>query len=212
MLTEYGQLVTPMPTADPEFNLSLDESLLTGAQLEEWAEHGVPLAEKYLLDSVPFLGTYPYVGLSTYSAMLAGPGPNFLVEPTGEVLGLMSRLAGAQLLHISAVNDPLIGPGVNAPDLWAVAAITPKGTFDLLVINASPTTSVRANVVSEGLAYGGRAHVLLLDGPSPTSFNTPLAAGAREDAGHHGRNNQRRFFLDVPRSLGEPDRVAAAGT
>ncbi len=74
VMTEYGQLVTPMPEADPRFNLSLDESLLIGAQLEEWAVHGVPLAEKYLLDSVPFLGTYPYVGLSTYSAMLAGPG------------------------------------------------------------------------------------------------------------------------------------------
>ncbi len=48
--TEYGQLVTPMPIADPEFNLFLDEGLLIGAQLEEWAEHGVPLVEKYLLD------------------------------------------------------------------------------------------------------------------------------------------------------------------
>ena len=75
VMTEYGQLVTPMPKADPRFNLSLDEGLLIGAQLEEWAVHGVPLAEKYLLDSVPFLGTYPYIGLSTYSAMLAGPAP-----------------------------------------------------------------------------------------------------------------------------------------
>ncbi len=177
VLTEYGQLVAPMPKADPQFNLSLDEGLLIGAQLEEWAEHGVPLAEKYLLDSVPFLGTYPYVGLSTDSAMLAGPGPNFLVEPTGEVMGLMSRLAGSQLLQISAVNDPPISPDVNAPDLWAMAAITPKGALDLLVIDASPTTSVQAKVVIDGLAYGGRAHVLVLDGPSPTSYNTPSQPG-----------------------------------
>jgi len=177
VLTEYGQLVTPMPKADPEFNLSLDEGLLIGAQLEEWAEHGVPLAEKYLLDSVPFLGTYPYVGLSTYSAMLAGPGPNFLVEPTGEVLGLMSHLAGAQLLRISTADDPPISPDVNAPDLWAMAAVTPKGVLDLLVINASPITSIRANVFTAGLAYGGRARVLVLDGPGPTSFNTPSQPG-----------------------------------
>ena len=62
----------------------------------------MPLAEKYLLDSVPFLATYPYIGLSTYSAMLAGPGPNFLVEPTGQVLGLISRFAGMQLLRSDA--------------------------------------------------------------------------------------------------------------
>lgn len=29
LLTEYGQLVAPVPAADPEFNLSLDEGLLT---------------------------------------------------------------------------------------------------------------------------------------------------------------------------------------
>ena len=82
VMTEYGQLVTPMPKADPRFNLSLDEGLLIGAQLEEWAVHGVPLAEKYLLDSVPFLGTYPYIGLSTYSAMLAGPArPSWSSRP-----------------------------------------------------------------------------------------------------------------------------------
>lgn len=47
----------------------------------------------------------------------------------------------------------------------------------MLVIDASPTTSVRAKVVIDGLAYGGRAHVLVLDGPSPTSYNTPLQPG-----------------------------------
>ena len=55
VLTEYGQLVAPMPAADPDFNLSLDEGLLIGAQLVEWMDHGVPVAEKYLLDSAPFV-------------------------------------------------------------------------------------------------------------------------------------------------------------
>lgn len=96
VMTEYGQLVTPMPTADPRFNFSLDEGLLVAAQLEEWATHGVPLAEKYLLDSVPFLATYPCIGLSKYSAMHARPGPNFLVERTGQVLGLISRLVAVR--------------------------------------------------------------------------------------------------------------------
>ena len=173
VMTEYGQLVTPMPKADPRFNLSLDEGLLIGAQLEEWAVHGVPLAEKYLLDSVPFMGTSPYIGLSTYSAMLAGPGPNFLVEPTGEVLGLMSRLAGAQLLPSAATNDPEIAPDIKAPDLWVMAAAGRGGGIDLLVVNASPVNSVRSHVEINGVLHKSRMHVLLLDGPSPTAYNTP---------------------------------------
>jgi alpha-N-arabinofuranosidase len=161
-----------MPKADPEFNLSLDEGLLIGAQLEEWATHGVPLAEKYLLDSVPFLGTYPYIGLSTYSAMLAGPGPNFLVEPTGQVLGLMSRLGGKQLLQSAAVNNPEIGPGINAPDLWVTAAASQKGAVDIVVINASPVRSIRSDIVIEGELHKSQVHSLILDGPSPTAYNT----------------------------------------
>jgi alpha-L-arabinofuranosidase len=172
VMTEYGQLVTPMPKADPEFNLSLDEGLLIGAQLEEWATHGVPLAEKYLLDSVPFLGTYPYIGLSTYSAMLAGPGPNFLVEPTGQVLGLMSRLGGEQLLQSATVNNPEIGPGIEAPDLWVTAAASRKGAVDIVVINANPVRSLRSDVVIEGELHKSEVHSLLLDGPSPTAYNT----------------------------------------
>ena len=173
VMTEYGQLVTPMPTADPRFNLSLDEGLLVGAQLEEWATHGVPLAEKYLLDSVPFLATYPYIGLSTYSAMLAGPGPNFLVEPTGQVLGLISHLAGMQLLRSEAINNPEIGPDINAPDLWVIAAGPKAGGIDLLVINASPVSAVRTHVAIEGVLHKSRVHFLLFDGPSPTAYNTP---------------------------------------
>jgi alpha-L-arabinofuranosidase len=173
VMTEYGQLVTPMPKADPEFNLSLDEGLLIGAQLEQWATHGVPLAEKYLLDSVPFLGTYPYVGLSTYSAMLAGPGPDFLVEPTGQVLGLMSRLAGTQLLRSAALNNPQIGRSIDAPDLWLIASTASTGEVDLLAINASPVSAVRSRVEIDGIIHKDRVHVELLDGQSPTAYNTP---------------------------------------
>ncbi len=173
VMTEYGQLVTPMPKADPEFNLSLDEGLLSGAQLEQWATHGVPLAEKYLLDSVPFLGTYPYIGLSTYSAMLAGPGPNFLVEPTGEVLGLMSRLAGTQRLGSTTLDDPKIGPGIDAPDLWVMASTSSTGGVNLLVINASPVNPVRTRVDIDGMVHKDRVHVVVLDGQNPTAYNTP---------------------------------------
>ncbi len=74
VITEYGQLITPRPNVDPEFNLSLDEGLLVASQLRQWIEHGILLAEKYLLTSTPFLSDKPAgvsldnVGLSIDSA------------------------------------------------------------------------------------------------------------------------------------------------
>ena len=120
VLTEYGQLIRPMPVADPAFNLSLDEGLLVGSQLRQWIIHYVPLAEKYLLVSTPFLSestvdlSIDPVGLSIDSAMIAGPGPSFVTEPTGQVLGLMRRLAGRERLNSHVRNDPLMGTGPMA--------------------------------------------------------------------------------------------------
>ena len=82
VITEYGQLVQPMPFADPDFNLSLDEGLLVASQLRQWILHGILLAEKYLLVSTPFIEDNPVdlsvdpVGLSINSAMIAGPAPS----------------------------------------------------------------------------------------------------------------------------------------
>ena len=93
VITEYGQLITPMPFADPDFNLSLDEGLLVASQLRQWILHGILLAEKYLLVSTPFIVDNPIdlsvdpVGLSINSAMIAGPGPSFITEPSGKAWG-----------------------------------------------------------------------------------------------------------------------------
>ena len=209
VLTEYGQLVEPMPVADPDFNLSLDESILVASQLTQWVDHDLPLAEKYLLDSTPFLGTYRLastigtpnigtpnigtanigtpnigtpgtgtpstgtLGLSVDSAMIAGPGPPFLVEPTGEVVRLMSRLAGAQRLTSAIVGDPVMEPtpSLRVPVLQALAATT-GAVLDVLVINASPSAPVRAAVDVGPFEHGRYMLDSVLDGPGPLAYNT----------------------------------------
>jgi alpha-N-arabinofuranosidase len=204
-MTEYGQLVAPVPVADPEFNLSLEEGLLIGAQLVEWTEHNVTVAEKYLVDSDPFIPNsrtttfntdrvvvkvrlnnarttveaalsfgkaMVETGLSPDNAMVVHRGGQFVAEPTGEVLGLMGRLAGGERLAVSVVRDGRAGPGRGAPELWAVAAISPARRLDLLVINASPHRSMPEEVVLDGPWYPGRLNAYVLDGPSPTAFNT----------------------------------------
>jgi hypothetical protein len=179
VLTEYGQLVEPMPTGDPDFNLSLDESLLVACQLIQWIEHDLPLAEKYLLDSDPFLGAYRLsssidaLGLSVDSAMIAGPGPPFIVEPTGQVMRLMSQLAGAQRLGATVVDDPEMTPGarLRIPVLQFVAASSGR-TLDVLVVNTSPSARVRAEVELGPREHGRSILDSVLDGPNPLSYNT----------------------------------------
>jgi len=179
VLTEYGQLIRPMPIADPAFNLSLDEGLLVGSQLRQWIIHYVPLAEKYLLVSTPFLSdstvdlSIDPVGLSIDSAMIAGPGPSFVAEPTGQVLGLMARLGGQERLNSHVRNDPLMGTGPegNVPVLQPIAASS-DGKLDLLVLNVSPLTPVNAEIDLWRLARQGDVTATVLDGPSPTAFNT----------------------------------------
>lgn len=179
VLTEYGQLVEPMPSADPDFNLSLDESLLVASQLTQWIDHRLPLAEKYLLNSVPFLGEYrlssniDVEGLSVDSAMIAGLGPPFILEPTGEVMHLMSQLAGAQRLRSMVMGDPVMEPGrrTKVPVLEATVASS-NGLLDILVINTSPLAKVKAQVDLNALEHGRRLLATLLDGPSPLAYNT----------------------------------------
>jgi hypothetical protein len=168
-----------MPVAHPEFNLSLYEGLLVASQLRQWIDHNLPVAEKYLLNSASFLHNRPSqlainpAGLSVDNAMIAGPGPPFVMEPTGAALALMSRLAGAQRLGSTVVGGPSIipAPGLRVPVLQTLAASS-HGRLDILVINVSPTTSVRAKVQLGYPTAPSNMTVSVLDGPSTTSYNT----------------------------------------
>lgn len=199
VVTEYGQLVATVPSSDPRFILSLDEGVLVAAQLRQWILHGVGLAEKYLLTSSPFLagsgsapagsgrGTFgaPRVapvapdwipGLSIASAMIAGPGPRFVTEPSGEALALMAHLAGGER-HAVAVRGGTLRPGDSAtPALLALAASHGR-RLDLVVINTSPDQPVRTSLDVPGLMPGARLSATVLDGPSATAYNTVADPG-----------------------------------
>lgn len=200
LLTEYGQLVAPVPAADPQFNLSLDEGLLIGAQLAEWIAHGIPVAEKYLVDSAPFTTAGPgsrsgeridtavsvnklgpdalrevdrsfvRTGLSVNSAIIAHQGGDFVVEPSGQVLGLMSRLGGSELVPVAVSGAPALGPG--EPALWLAAGVSRTGHLYIAAVNADPGSSVRAQILLQGWRHARWLTDYTLDGASPTSLNT----------------------------------------
>lgn len=190
-LTEYGQLVWPVPARAPQFLLSIDEALLIAAQLREWALRGVSVAEKYLATSSPFLVGDPRrvsvdsivnvvreregfidwdPGLSMDSAMLAGPGPDFVTEPTGDVLGLVSQFAGTRLVASKVIGSPVLPGATDQPALLSLAAIG-KSRGLLLVINADQSKTLRTSVARAPLGRASRVQVSVLDGPSGLAFN-----------------------------------------
>lgn len=182
VLTEYGQLISPQPLADASFNLSLYEALFAAAQVEQWAADDVPLADKYLLNSTPFLsptsGALPdgieLQGMSALNSMIAGPGPSFVVEPVGQALDIMSRLAGSQLMASAVQAGPTMQPypGEAVPALQVMAAAS-GGDIQLAVINGDPSGPVTASVDLSAVSHEQYGTVTVLDGPAATSYNTP---------------------------------------
>jgi alpha-N-arabinofuranosidase len=192
-VTEYGQLVWPVPLKAPKFLLSLGEALFNAAQVREWALGRVKVAEKYVVTSSPFLSNDPRrvnidsvlkvirakregladwdPALSIDSAMVAGPGPRFVAEPSGEALGLTSTLAGERLVRSSVTGSPLLPAGHGQPALLSWAA-SGKSSGHLLVINSSPSEALRTMVSAGPLGHGRRLRVSVLDGPSIAAFNT----------------------------------------
>ena len=134
--------------------------------------------ESTFLYSIPFLGrrttdlSSAPVGLSVDNAMI-GPAPSFVMEPTADVLALLSSLAGAQRLSSQVVGGPVMAPapGQQVPVLQPVVALS-RGHLELVVINVSPTDAVKATVRYRGLPSSADLTARLLDGPSPTAYNT----------------------------------------
>jgi alpha-N-arabinofuranosidase len=195
VVTEYGQLVRPMPVADPQFNLSLDEGLLIAVQLMEWARHGVGLAEKYLAVSSAFGHPEQVEGLSVDSAMIAGSHARFVAEPSGLALGLLSRFAGDELLSTSVIGTTEMAPG--SPELWPLAAVSPGGQIKLAVVNANPVKSQRV-LVNLGWPHGRHVRASVLDGPTSLAYNTPTWPGLVSVKSYSRTVGSGRFWWRFP--------------
>jgi alpha-N-arabinofuranosidase len=182
VLTEYGQLIdsTPDPLDAPYFLDSLDEALVNASQLADWIQLGIPVADRQLLDAELPAASAVTSGLPgaapfATTGAITTPGPQSVVQPTGEYLALMEPLAGGSLLGATVSADPpLATSGAASGDLSVVSAATPAGVR-LVVINRSPTADVSSAVEFAGVSGSGTATVTTLDGPSPLSDNSGQA-------------------------------------
>jgi alpha-N-arabinofuranosidase len=227
VLTEYGQLVAPVPATDPAFNLSLYEGLYLSAQLIEWADNGVPLAEKYLLDSnafdSPALSSPRLATDLTHepasvrreellrdalqagrTLVRTGLSPNSaLVAHQGPVF--VEEPTGEAISLMSALAGtrrlPISivdrGRRMSVGTLWALAGVAPSGAVQLAVVNASTNRSWRARVAIPMAAGGLQVSARVLDGPSTTAFNTPQQP-QRVAVKHWSGTAQGSFYATFP--------------
>ncbi len=178
VLSEYGQLLdsTPEPLDAPYFLNSLDEAVLNASQLADWIRLGVPVADRQLLaaelpDASAVTAGLPGAAPFAVTGAISTPGPQTVVQPTGEFLALMKPLAGGSLLNTTVSGNPTLAGGTPSGDLATVSSATASGV-QLVVINRSPSADVSSGVTFTGVTGSATATVTTLDGPSPLSDNS----------------------------------------
>ncbi len=181
VLTEYGQLIdsTPDPFDAPYFLNSLDEALINASQLADWIRLGIPIADRQLLaaelpDASAVTAGLPGAAPYAVTGAITTPGPQTIVQPTGEYLALMKPLAGGSLLQTTVSGNPLLTSASPSGDLEAVSSATASGV-QLVVINRSPTADLSSAVTLAGVTGSATATIKTLDGPSPLSDNSSQA-------------------------------------
>jgi alpha-N-arabinofuranosidase len=179
-LTEYGSLISSSPDAGeaPYFLSSLDEALVNADQLAEWIKLGITVADRQLLTAeqpAPANVTSGLPGAAPFAVTgaIVTPGPDTVVEPTGQYLKLFEPLAGGTQIGSQVLNNPVItsSGGTNVGDLTVVAANHQDQT-DVIVVNGSPTDDVTSSLNIAGISSDDDATVTTLNGASPLSYNT----------------------------------------
>jgi alpha-N-arabinofuranosidase len=176
IVSEYGDLGNTYPVDHPDYHASLSEGLLMANDLRKWIELGVPVADRSNLNDFvhsPPPGGSTAVG-APLNAMIAGPSPDFVEQPTGLVPKLFRPLVGGTVVGTALSGNPsrTLGNGNQLPALTTVAARQPGGDLDILVINQDASSDV-TTTVAPGLGHAAQAQVSTLNGASVLSLNTP---------------------------------------
>jgi len=172
--TEYGQLGDSHPDSVPNYHASLSQGILMANYLVEFIKFGIPLADKSNLNDFVFTpapGGSDAVG-APLNAMIAGPGPDFAVQPTGLVPNLFKPLVNGAVLEPTVTNNApyLLENGQRMPTLTTVAARQSGGELYLVVVNQNPKADVAARV-RPGLSHAPTVDVTTLSGATVVSRN-----------------------------------------
>lgn len=126
LVSEYGQLGNQHPDANPNFHASLSEGLFMADDLVAMIGLGIPAAAKSNLTdfvSQPGPPGASAVG-AALNAMIAGPGPNFELQPTGMVPEMFRPMTNQFVQSTTVSNNPTrtLVNGASLPSLVTLAS------------------------------------------------------------------------------------------
>ncbi len=177
----YGHAAGNQPADLPDLHLSLLDGLVEAEQLEQWIALGIPVADRYQLNYETFRPGGPphYVNppQAADNVLIGGDGggPDFVLTPDGEAMGLLSELAGQTPIHSRVEGNPMIAlqNGTSSPTLVVQATRdAARDQLDVVVVNQSLNHPATAQLGAPGLSHGSVASLSTLDGPSATAYNS----------------------------------------
>jgi len=223
-LTEYGQLLSSNPDGYPYYHDSLDAALLNASQLAAWIRLGVPVADRQLLAAeIPppsqCCAGLPGAAPFATTGAIGTPGPDTVLEATGEVYGLFAPLADGSVLPVQTTGNPVLTTvgGNSVPVLSVLAVRTPHHEY-LLGINRSPSAAVTATVDPVAYQHHRVVDTRTLNAASSLSYNTPQQPPAVTLADGQATGGSGTFSYTFPahsvtllQLTGRPSSLSASG-
>jgi alpha-N-arabinofuranosidase len=161
-------------------HLYLIEALNQANELIAYQNMGLKVAHRFLLNDTPYNPDVDDAPTARrFNAMIISDGtnPNYVIEPIGYCMGIMSKLGGKTQVGCSVTNNPVVtcSDSRTYGALNTIAAVDSDGNVDLIVVNWNLDNSsgdVTANITVPGFVHRSLASVTTLNGPEYTSKNT----------------------------------------
>jgi alpha-N-arabinofuranosidase len=204
-VTEYGVNAYTSPEGQPNYHRSQDIALFVANTLRVMIDEHISVAEKHFLISYqnsPAPGYQTFINGSTFSnnALLGGPGPNPIPQPSAYVIEAYSKLLYSNLISSSIKNNPnTIFSGGSYPNLATVATIDNKGDESLMVMNFSENQSIKAEV-QPAVNYYKKVSSWTLGANSNLAYNTTSDPNVVSLINKNASLSQGKLIADFPPS------------
>lgn len=182
LLSEYGELGV-FPSYSRHFVRSQGQGVMHAICVRQWVLNHVASADRTLLTDftyAPIPADLAAVQISDSDtggnfALLAGPGPDTIVNPVGWSMKLLKNNTGDTLIASKVADSPQLksAKGDSVPALQTYATLDAKGNAYLVVINADPRNDIVASVAASNFTHGPKALVTTLASPNINDENTP---------------------------------------
>ncbi len=204
-ITEYGVNAYTSPTGQPNYHRSQDIALFVANMLRIMINAHIPVAEKHFLiayQNSPPPGYQTFINNSIFAnnALLGGPGPNPIPQPSAYVMQAYSKLLYSNLISSNIQNNPTTYFSSGSyPTLATVATTDKEGRESVMVINFSENQTIEAEV-QPAVNYYKNVASWTLGSNSYLTYNTPSDPTAVSLINKDATLSQGRLIADFPPS------------